>query len=179
MTAEQRRERVLCGGVVVLAAAVILYVFVHLAVGVFSSPAPGAPRWVSAASSTSTSTTAAIVPVVTTAAPTTSIAVAKTEHPPTAEPLVNIWDRLADCESGEWDRHGRPIPGTRRWDDRRGGYEGGLHFAPGTWDGFRPADFPDAAYLASREQQIAVAHRVLAAQGWGAWPVCSRKVGAR
>ncbi|HEX4359947.1 MAG TPA: transglycosylase family protein, partial [Pseudonocardia sp.] len=32
---------------------------------------------------------------------------------------------------------------------------------------------------ASRAQQIAVAERVLAAQGWGAWPSCSRKVGAK
>jgi Tfp pilus assembly protein FimV len=30
-----------------------------------------------------------------------------------------------------------------------------------------------------RAQQIAVAEKVLAAQGWNAWPVCSKKAGAR
>ena len=34
------------------------------------------------------------------------------------------------------------------------------------------------AHNASREQQIAVAERTLAAQGWNAWPSCSRKAGA-
>ena len=34
------------------------------------------------------------------------------------------------------------------------------------------------AHNASREQQIVVAERVLAKQGWGAWPACSRKAGA-
>ena len=33
------------------------------------------------------------------------------------------------------------------------------------------------AYQASREQQITVAERVLASQGWGAWPACSAKLG--
>ena len=31
----------------------------------------------------------------------------------------------------------------------------------------------------SREQQIIVAERVRARQGWGAWPECSRKLGLR
>ena len=30
---------------------------------------------------------------------------------------------------------------------------------------------------ATREQQIAVAERVQAGQGWGAWPVCSKQAG--
>jgi hypothetical protein len=34
-------------------------------------------------------------------------------------------------------------------------------------------------HQASRTQQIAVAERVLAAQGWKAWPACSRKLGLR
>jgi len=32
---------------------------------------------------------------------------------------------------------------------------------------------------ASRETQIAIAIKVQASQGWGAWPVCSVKAGAR
>ncbi len=35
------------------------------------------------------------------------------------------------------------------------------------------------AHHASREEQIVVAERVLAKQGWGAWPACSRKLGLR
>src|SRR5690606_20551051 len=38
-------------------------------------------------------------------------------------------------------------------------------------------DFAPRADLATRGQQIVVAERVLANQGWGAWPVCSRKSG--
>lgn len=95
-----------------------------------------------------------------------------------------IWNRLADCESGEWDRNAVPAPGSARWDygtrpGENGMYEGGLQFLPATWDGFRDPGMPDHAGNASPEQQIAVAERVLAAQGWGAWPVCSRKIGVR
>jgi resuscitation-promoting factor RpfB len=32
---------------------------------------------------------------------------------------------------------------------------------------------------ASREEQIAVAKRVQASQGWGAWPACTSKLGIR
>lgn len=91
----------------------------------------------------------------------------------------NPWNRIADCESGDWNRHRHPIPNTARWHDRRGGYEGGLHFAPGTWDANRPKSYPANAADATPTQQIIVAERVLARQGWRAWPVCSRKVGVR
>ena len=56
----------------------------------------------------------------------------------------------------------------------------GKHTAiPTTWDAYRLAGYPHAAYLATREQQIVVGKRVLAAQGWGAWPHCSRVIGVR
>ena len=58
------------------------------------------------------------------------------------------------------------------------GFHGGLQFTPQTWRGFGGGEFAPVAYQASREQQIAVAERVLAKQGWGAWPTCSRKAGA-
>jgi resuscitation-promoting factor RpfA len=79
-----------------------------------------------------------------------------------------IWDRVAQCESGG------------RWDINTGnGYHGGLQFAPSTWSGFGGAQFAPVAYQATRAEQIVVAERVLAKQGWGAWPVCSRKADAR
>lgn len=92
---------------------------------------------------------------------------------------TSTWARMADCESGAWDRYARPIPGTARWNDRRGGYEGGLHFAPSTWDANRAPDMPRNGADASVWQQVWVAEHVLARQGWRAWPVCSRKIGVR
>lgn len=95
-----------------------------------------------------------------------------------------LWFRLADCESGFRNRNGNPIPGSARWDyglnpSHGAPFEGGLQFAPFTWDGFRDASMPSHAGNASPAQQIAVAERVLAAQGWKAWPVCSRMLGLR
>jgi hypothetical protein len=84
----------------------------------------------------------------------------------------SVWDALARCESsGRWDV-------VRRVNDRLS-YYGGLQFDPRTWDAFRPVDFPLFASDATREQQILVAERVLAAQGWNAWPACSQRLGLR
>lgn len=75
-----------------------------------------------------------------------------------------VWDKIAQCESGG------------NWGINTGnGYYGGLQFSPSTWRAYGGSG---SAAGASREEQIAVAERVLAAQGWGAWPVCSRKAGA-
>ena len=77
----------------------------------------------------------------------------------------DVWDQIAKCESGG------------RWNTNTGnGFVGGLQFSPSTWRAYGGSG---SAAGASREQQIAVAEKVLAAQGWGAWPTCSRKVGAR
>ena len=75
----------------------------------------------------------------------------------------SVWDRIAQCESGG------------NWHINTGnGFYGGLQFTLSTWRGYGGTGMPQDA---SREQQIAVAQRVQAAQGWGAWPVCSRKAG--
>jgi|1186.fasta_scaffold229397_2 resuscitation-promoting factor RpfA len=75
------------------------------------------------------------------------------------------WDRLAQCES------------TGNWSINTGnGFSGGLQFTPSTWRAFGGEG---VAHHASREEQIVVAERVLAKQGWGAWPACSRKLGLR
>lgn len=96
-----------------------------------------------------------------------------------AEPARSVWDRLADCESGEWTADGGFVTDSANWSATAGTFEGGLQFHPGTWDGFKDPGMPAAAYDASRAQQITVAERVLDAQGWKAWPVCSRKLGLR
>lgn len=80
----------------------------------------------------------------------------------------STWDQLAQCESGG------------NWSINTGNsFYGGLQFTLGTWTGFGGGTYADRADHASRSQQIAVANRVLAAQGWGAWPACSAKLGLR
>ncbi|QCR44911.1 transglycosylase [Curtobacterium sp. SGAir0471] len=75
----------------------------------------------------------------------------------------STWDALAQCESGG------------NWAINTGnGYYGGLQFNLGTWQAHGGTGNPASA---SREAQIAVAERVLASQGWGAWPACSAKLG--
>ena len=76
------------------------------------------------------------------------------------------WDRLAQCESGG------------NWAINTGnGYHGGLQFSGQTWNGHGGGEFAPVASQASREEQIVVAERVLASQGWGAWPSCSASLG--
>ena len=76
---------------------------------------------------------------------------------------TSTWDRLAQCEaSGNWHI------------DTGNGYYGGLQFSLATWRGYggsgNPAD-------ASKATQIRIAEKVLAGQGWGAWPSCSARLG--
>ena len=80
----------------------------------------------------------------------------------------STWDRLAGCESGG------------NWSINTGNsFYGGLQFTLSTWTGFGGGRYADRADHASRSQQIAVANKVLASQGWGAWPACSAKLGLR
>ncbi|WP_289781767.1 transglycosylase family protein [Ornithinimicrobium faecis] len=77
-----------------------------------------------------------------------------------------VWDRVAQCESGG------------NWSINTGnGYYGGLQFHPQTWKGFGGGTYAGYAHQASKAEQIAIARRVLHAQGPGAWPVCSVKAG--
>lgn len=79
------------------------------------------------------------------------------------------WDAVKDCET----------PGLG-WDANTGnGFEGGLQFMNSTWLGYGGGAFAQHAYQATRGQQITIAQRVLADQGWRAWPTCSRKLGLR
>lgn len=77
------------------------------------------------------------------------------------------WDRVAQCESGG------------NWHiDTGNGYYGGLQFSAQTWSSYDVDNYASRADLATRSEQIDVANRVLSAQGWGAWPVCSHDAGA-
>jgi hypothetical protein len=71
------------------------------------------------------------------------------------------WSGVAQCES------------SGNWSINTGnGFYGGLQFTAGTWNGYGGQQYAPRADLASPAQQIAVAERVLAGQGIGAWPVC-------
>ncbi|MGW1751469.1 transglycosylase family protein [Streptomyces sp. NPDC002092] len=71
------------------------------------------------------------------------------------------WDTVAQCESGG------------NWAINTGnGYYGGLQFSASTWAAYGGTAYAPQANQASKAQQIAVAEKVLAAQGKGAWPVC-------
>ncbi|KQT94044.1 hypothetical protein ASG49_03730 [Marmoricola sp. Leaf446] len=71
----------------------------------------------------------------------------------------SVWDAIAACESGG------------NWAANTGnGYYGGLQFSLGTWQAYGGSGMP---HQNSREQQIAIAERVAAAEGgYGAWPHC-------
>lgn len=74
------------------------------------------------------------------------------------------WGAIAQCESGN------------DWSINTGnGFYGGLQFTQQTWDAYGGGQYAGSANQASEGQQIAVAQRVLAGQGIGAWPVCGRQ----
>jgi resuscitation-promoting factor RpfA len=83
-----------------------------------------------------------------------------------AQAAGSVWDAVAACESGG------------NWAINTGnGYYGGLQFSSSTWNAYGGTRYASTANRASRSAQIAVAQRILAAQGPGAWPVCSRRAG--
>lgn len=76
---------------------------------------------------------------------------------------VATWEKLAQCESGG------------NWSINTGnGFYGGLQFTQQSWNGVGMSGSPQNA---SREAQIEAGERLLAVQGWGAWPACSAKLG--
>ncbi|MER8071987.1 transglycosylase family protein [Streptomyces sp. NPDC094034] len=71
------------------------------------------------------------------------------------------WDQVAQCESGG------------NWSiNTDNGFYGGLQFTPSTWAAYGGTAYAARADQASKSQQIAVAEKVLAGQGKGAWPNC-------
>ena len=85
---------------------------------------------------------------------------------PAEAAATTVWDRVAQCESGG------------NWKINTGnGFYGGVQFAAGTWKAYGGKTYAGQAHLATKAEQIAIARRVLAGQGAGAWPVCSRRAG--
>jgi hypothetical protein len=82
-----------------------------------------------------------------------------------AVPAGDIWARLRQCESGG------------RYSTNSGnGFFGAYQFHPGTW---RTLGYPGLPHQAPAEVQDEAARRLQARSGWGQWPVCSRRIGAR
>ncbi|WP_425248007.1 transglycosylase family protein [Streptomyces sp. NEAU-NA10] len=79
---------------------------------------------------------------------------------------VDTWDKVAACESSnDWNT------------DTGNGYYGGLQFTQSTWEAYGGTKYAPRADLATKDQQIAVAEKVLEGQGPGAWPACSVRAG--
>lgn len=77
----------------------------------------------------------------------------------------DVWDRLAACESnGNWAAN------------TGNGYYGGLQFSLRSWQAVGGSGMP---HQQDRATQIAMGERLRAAQGWGAWPSCARRLGLR
>jgi resuscitation-promoting factor RpfB len=88
-----------------------------------------------------------------------------TEVPPISN--GGTWDALAQCEAGG------------NWGINTGnGFFGGVQFDQNTWERNGGLRYAARADLATREEQITIAEVTRARQGWGAWPVCSGRVGA-
>jgi hypothetical protein len=73
----------------------------------------------------------------------------------------NTWDQVAKCETGG------------SWSANDGdGYYGGLKLSQENWEKYGGLDYATSPDLASRNQQISVAEKVLADQGVGVWGTC-------
>ncbi|MEU9358762.1 transglycosylase family protein [Streptomyces sp. NPDC048301] len=81
---------------------------------------------------------------------------------------ADVWEKVAACES------------TGDWHINTGnGYYGGLQFTRSTWAAYGGTAYAARADLATKDQQIAVAEKVLEGQGPGAWPTCSVRAGLK
>ncbi|MFC3572581.1 transglycosylase family protein [Streptomyces yaanensis] len=79
---------------------------------------------------------------------------------------ADTWNKVAACESSD------------NWSINTGnGYYGGLQFTQSTWQAYGGTAYARRADLATKDEQIAVAEKVLKGQGPGAWPVCSVDAG--
>jgi hypothetical protein len=77
----------------------------------------------------------------------------------------DIWAKLRKCESGG------------RYDANSGnGYYGAYQFSASTW---HRLGYPGLPHQAPPEMQDEAARKLQARSGWGQWPACARRIGAR
>jgi hypothetical protein len=91
--------------------------------------------------------------------------VARPNVRPKAVPTGDVWARLRQCESG-----GNYTISTGN------GFYGAYQFHPRTWRGL---GYPGLPHQAPPEMQDEAARKLQARSGWGQWPSCSRRIGAR
>jgi resuscitation-promoting factor RpfB len=90
---------------------------------------------------------------------------ARTRIRPAAVLTGDIWAKLRQCEAGG------------RYDANSGnGYYGAYQFSAGTW---RRLGYSGLPHEAPPEMQDEAARKLQARSGWGQWPACSRRIGAR
>jgi hypothetical protein len=77
----------------------------------------------------------------------------------------DVWARLRKCEAGgNYTRNSG------------NGYYGAYQFSAGTW---RSLGYPGLPHQAPPEMQDEAAKKLQVRGGWGQWPACSRRIGAR
>lgn len=78
---------------------------------------------------------------------------------------LDVWQRLRNCEAGG------------RYDRNSGnGYYGAYQMSAGTW---RSLGYKGLPHQAPPEVQDEAARKLQARSGWGQWPACARRIGAR
>jgi hypothetical protein len=76
-----------------------------------------------------------------------------------------LWAKLRHCEAGgDYTRNSG------------NGYYGAYQFSAGTWHGL---GYPGLPHQAPPQVQDEAARKLQRRSGWGQWPACSRRVGAR
>lgn len=78
---------------------------------------------------------------------------------------ASTWDRVAACETGG------------NWSSTADGYAGGLGLTQPSWLQYGGTDYAPTPDQADRQQQIAVAQKILDAQGPGYWGDCANEAG--
>ena len=124
-------------------------------------PASGqVPEWMARAAQAAIPTPPPAPAAVSVTQATPSAAASVSTAAPASSGGAN-WSAIAACESGG------------NWSASTGnGFYGGLQFTEQTWLGYGGGQYASSANQATKAQQIAVAERVLAGQGIGAWPTC-------
>jgi len=109
---------------------------------------------------------AAVVTVATAAATGVGIALPLIGAGSASAASNGTWDKVAICETGG------------QWGANTGnGFYGGLAITQDTWDTYGGDAFAKRPDLATRDQQIAVAEKILADLGPNAWPGCESDTG--
>lgn len=85
-------------------------------------------------------------------------------------PAVNMEDNVHSVET--WDKLAL-VSSNADWTMNRGGVHGGLAISEKTWKDYGGEAYANLPHEASKEEQIEIAEKIQAAQGWSAWQSAS------